>query len=98
MGKKLLLFHNSFNYEVFYPVEKISPFSISTITIQLKVVLCVLQFGMLIEFLFQKFPNWEEITEAAVGDLQVSEDIKIVWIVVGSCLITFFSIWLYASS
>uniref|UniRef100_A0A2N9FE42 arginine--tRNA ligase n=1 Tax=Fagus sylvatica TaxID=28930 RepID=A0A2N9FE42_FAGSY len=28
------------------------------------------QFGMLIEFLFQKFPNWEEITEAAVGDLQ----------------------------
>jgi hypothetical protein len=47
---------------------------------------------MLIEFLFQKFPNWEEITEAAVGDLQVSEDIKIVWIVVGSCLITFFSI------
>ncbi|GMY11819.1 arginine--tRNA ligase, chloroplastic/mitochondrial-like isoform X2 [Fagus crenata] len=28
------------------------------------------QFGMLIEFLFEKFPNWEEINEAAVGDLQ----------------------------
>ncbi|KAI4350782.1 hypothetical protein L6164_005198 [Bauhinia variegata] len=28
------------------------------------------QFGMLIEYLFEKFPNWEEVTEAAVGDLQ----------------------------
>ncbi|XP_041008553.1 arginine--tRNA ligase, cytoplasmic-like isoform X2 [Juglans microcarpa x Juglans regia] len=28
------------------------------------------QFGMLIEFLFEKFPNWEDVTETAVGDLQ----------------------------
>ncbi|KAJ7969524.1 Arginine-tRNA ligase [Quillaja saponaria] len=28
------------------------------------------QFGMLIEFLFEKFPNWEDVNEAAVGDLQ----------------------------
>lgn len=31
------------------------------------------QFGMLIEFLFEEFPNWEEIGDQAVGDLQVSE-------------------------
>ncbi|KAF1886577.1 hypothetical protein Lal_00045810 [Lupinus albus] len=29
------------------------------------------QFGMLIEFLFEKFPNPEEVNEAAIGDLQV---------------------------
>ncbi|KAG2712994.1 hypothetical protein I3760_04G153100 [Carya illinoinensis] len=28
------------------------------------------QFGMLIEFLYEKFPNWEDVTETAVGDLQ----------------------------
>ncbi|KAF7813888.1 arginine--tRNA ligase, cytoplasmic-like isoform X1 [Senna tora] len=28
------------------------------------------QFGMLIEFLFEKFPNLEEVNEAAIGDLQ----------------------------
>lgn len=28
------------------------------------------QFGMLIEFLFEEFPNWEEIGDQAVGDLQ----------------------------
>ncbi|OIW04888.1 hypothetical protein TanjilG_24004 [Lupinus angustifolius] len=28
------------------------------------------QFGMLIEFLFEKFPNPEEVNEAAIGDLQ----------------------------
>ncbi|CAK9328276.1 unnamed protein product [Citrullus colocynthis] len=28
------------------------------------------QFGMLIEFLFERFPNWEEVTETAIGDLQ----------------------------
>ncbi|GJN37417.1 hypothetical protein PR202_gb26370 [Eleusine coracana subsp. coracana] len=28
------------------------------------------QFGMLIEFLFEKFPNWEEVGNQAVGDLQ----------------------------
>ncbi|KAB1209201.1 Arginine--tRNA ligase [Morella rubra] len=27
-------------------------------------------FGMLIEFLFEKFPNWEDVNETAVGDLQ----------------------------
>ncbi|PIA60153.1 hypothetical protein AQUCO_00400802v1 [Aquilegia coerulea] len=29
------------------------------------------QFGMLIEYLFEEFPNWEEIGEQAIGDLQV---------------------------
>ncbi|KAF9610923.1 hypothetical protein IFM89_025733 [Coptis chinensis] len=29
------------------------------------------QFGMLIEFLFDQFPNWEEVGEQAIGDLQV---------------------------
>ncbi len=81
-----MLFQNCFNNETFCSVEKISPFFISKITIQLKVVLCVLQFGMLIEFLFDKFPNVEEVNETAIGDLQVSEEIKIAWIVVGSCL------------
>ncbi|KAF3958924.1 hypothetical protein CMV_016216 [Castanea mollissima] len=28
------------------------------------------QFGMLIEFLFEKFSNWEDANEAAIGDLQ----------------------------
>ncbi|KAJ6847007.1 arginine--tRNA ligase, cytoplasmic-like isoform X1 [Iris pallida] len=28
------------------------------------------QFGMLIEYLFEKFPNWEDIGEQAIGDLQ----------------------------
>ncbi|XP_038711267.1 arginine--tRNA ligase, cytoplasmic-like isoform X1 [Tripterygium wilfordii] len=28
------------------------------------------QFGMLIEFLFEKFPNSEDVNEAAIGDLQ----------------------------
>lgn len=31
-----------------------------------------LQFGMLIEFLFEKFPNSEDVSETAIGDLQVS--------------------------
>ncbi|GJM94699.1 hypothetical protein PR202_ga11371 [Eleusine coracana subsp. coracana] len=29
------------------------------------------QFGMLIEYLFEKFPNWKEIGGQAIGDLQV---------------------------
>ncbi|CAM6030833.1 unnamed protein product [Sphagnum balticum] len=29
------------------------------------------QFGMLIEYLFEEFPDWEEIQEQAIGDLQV---------------------------
>ncbi|CAL4902786.1 unnamed protein product [Urochloa decumbens] len=29
------------------------------------------QFGMLIEYLFEKFPNWQEIGSQAIGDLQV---------------------------
>ncbi|PON62472.1 Arginine-tRNA ligase [Parasponia andersonii] len=28
------------------------------------------QFGMLIEFLFEKYPNWEDVSETAIGDLQ----------------------------
>ncbi|WVZ72374.1 hypothetical protein U9M48_020844, partial [Paspalum notatum var. saurae] len=28
------------------------------------------QFGMLIEFLFEQFPNWEEVGSQAIGDLQ----------------------------
>lgn len=31
-----------------------------------------LQFGMLIEYLFEKFPNWEDVGNQAIGDLQVS--------------------------
>ncbi|KAL6006054.1 hypothetical protein ACLOJK_040099 [Asimina triloba] len=31
------------------------------------------QFGMLIEFLFEKFPNWEDVGEQAIGDLQASK-------------------------
>jgi hypothetical protein len=31
----------------------------------------LMQFGMLIEFLFEKFPNWEELGSQAIGDLQV---------------------------
>jgi arginyl-tRNA synthetase len=30
-----------------------------------------MQFGMLIEFLFEKFPEWEELGSQAIGDLQV---------------------------
>ena len=33
---------------------------------------------MLIEFLFEKFSNWEDVNEAAIGDLQVYETIKAV--------------------
>jgi arginyl-tRNA synthetase len=29
------------------------------------------QFGMLIEYLFEKFPNWKEIGAQAIGDLQI---------------------------
>lgn len=28
------------------------------------------QFGMLIQYLFEEFPNWEEVGEQAIGDLQ----------------------------
>ena len=31
-----------------------------------------MQFGMLIEYLFEKFPDTESVTETAIGDLQVS--------------------------
>ena len=41
------------------------------------IVLCVLQFGMLIEYLFEKVSNWENISKTAVGDLQVTGNIKI---------------------
>jgi hypothetical protein len=34
------------------------------------------QFGMLIEYLFEEFPDWEEIQEQAIGDLQVC----LVWV------------------
>jgi hypothetical protein len=46
-----------------------------------------LQFGMLIEFLFETVPNWEDGNGIAIGDLQVSGNYKIMWILVGSCLI-----------
>lgn len=32
----------------------------------------VLQFGMLIECLFEEFPNWEDAGDQAIGNLQVS--------------------------
>jgi arginyl-tRNA synthetase len=32
------------------------------------------QFGMLIEFLFEQFPDWEDVGNQAVGDLQVCVD------------------------
>lgn len=28
---------------------------------------------MLIEYLFENYPNWEDVGETAIGDLQVSE-------------------------
>ncbi|CAN1177559.1 Arginine--tRNA ligase, chloroplastic/mitochondrial [Linum perenne] len=31
------------------------------------------QFGMLIEYLFEQFPNFEAVSEAAIGDLQAGE-------------------------
>ena len=31
-----------------------------------------MQFGMLIEYLFEKFPDTDSVTETAIGDLQVS--------------------------
>lgn len=46
-----------------------------------------LQFGMLIEFLFETVPNWEDGNGIAIGDLQVSGNIKIMWILVGCCLV-----------
>lgn len=36
-----------------------------------KVVICVLQFGMLIEYLFEKFPNLDVVSDQAIGDLEV---------------------------
>ncbi|MCH98244.1 arginine-tRNA ligase cytoplasmic-like, partial [Trifolium medium] len=39
-------------------------------TIGLKVHAFVLQFGMLIEYLFEKFPNQDDVSETAIGDLQ----------------------------
>lgn len=35
-------------------------------------LLFLLQFGMLIEFLYEKFPNWEAGSAPAIGDLEVS--------------------------
>lgn len=32
---------------------------------------CFLQFGMLIEFLFEQFPQWENETELPIKDLEV---------------------------
>lgn len=36
--------------------------------------LFLVQFGMLIEYLFEKFPNSEDANETAIGELQVSEN------------------------
>jgi hypothetical protein len=36
------------------------------------------QFGMLIEFLFEQFPNWEDVGNQAIEDLQVSATMPIV--------------------
>lgn len=45
---------------------------------------------MLIEFLFEKFSNWEDVNETAVGDLQVGENIEILSILVGfNALVSF---------
>jgi hypothetical protein len=35
-----------------------------------------MQFGMLIEYLFEKFPNWQEIGCQAIGDLQVTHSMQ----------------------
>ena len=35
-----------------------------------------MQFGMLIEYLFEKFPNWQEIGSQAIGDLQVTRSMQ----------------------
>lgn len=45
---------------------------------------------MLIEFLFERFPNWEDVTETAVGDLQVRRDILEAPLVIN--MFTFYSI------
>ncbi|KAJ0031467.1 hypothetical protein Pint_13296 [Pistacia integerrima] len=39
-------------------------------SVQLKDFKHILQFGMLIEHLFEKFPNFEDVNETAIGDLQ----------------------------
>jgi len=42
-------------------------------SICLKVHVLILQFGMLIAYLFEKFPNPEEVNESDIGDLQVRQ-------------------------
>ncbi|KAL7204665.1 hypothetical protein ACSBR2_017729 [Camellia fascicularis] len=41
-----------------------------TFLLCLKDIIYVLQFGMLIEFLFEKFPNVEVVNDQAIGDLE----------------------------
>ncbi|CAL5186397.1 unnamed protein product [Lathyrus oleraceus] len=35
-----------------------------------------IQFGMLIAYLFEKFPNPEDVNESDIGDLQVSSECR----------------------
>lgn len=48
------------------------------IKMNFEIFIIYLQFGMLIEFLFEEFPNFEDVNERAIGDLQVSEH-TIIW-------------------
>ena len=36
-------------------------------------LLSLLQFGMLIQYLFEEFPDTDDVTEREIGDLQVSK-------------------------
>lgn len=45
------------------------------------------QFGMLIEYLFEEFPNWEEIGEQAIGDLQVNSRFQTCKGFIASCIV-----------
>jgi len=49
---------------------------ILALSICLKVHAFILQFGMLIEYLFEKFPNPEDVKESDIGDLQVRQHME----------------------
>lgn len=43
------------------------------------------QFGMLIAYLFEKYPNPEDVNEAAIGDLQVRKYMEMNSMPIFSC-------------
>ena len=64
-----------FTYDIFSWVieHSIMKNLILAFSICLKVHVLILQFGMLIAYLFEKFPNPEEVNESDIGDLQVRQ-------------------------